>query len=113
MRIALCNEVIRELPFERQCELAATLGYDGLEVAPFTLSDEPHRLTAVQRSAVRKAAQDAGIAITGLHWLLVKPDGLSITAADADVRARTLAVMRELIGMCAELGGTYLVHGSP
>jgi D-psicose/D-tagatose/L-ribulose 3-epimerase len=36
MRIALCNEVIATLPFERQCEFAAALGYDGLEIAPFT-----------------------------------------------------------------------------
>ena len=35
MRIALCNEVVRELPFERQCELAATLGYDGLVGAEY------------------------------------------------------------------------------
>ena len=32
MRISLCNEVIRELPFERQCELVKKLGYDGLEI---------------------------------------------------------------------------------
>ena len=32
MRIALCNEVIRELPFERQCAFARAVGYDGLEI---------------------------------------------------------------------------------
>ena len=40
MKLSLCNEVIRELPFERQCALAAALGYEGLEVAPFTLGDD-------------------------------------------------------------------------
>ena len=44
MRISLCNEVIRELPFERQCVFARQVGYDGLEIAPFTLGDEPHLL---------------------------------------------------------------------
>ena len=38
MRIALCNEVLAGMPLERQCEFAADLGYDGLEIAPFTLS---------------------------------------------------------------------------
>jgi len=38
MIIALCNEVLAEMPFERQCEFAAATGYDGLELAPFTLS---------------------------------------------------------------------------
>jgi D-psicose/D-tagatose/L-ribulose 3-epimerase len=113
MRIALCNEVIAELPFERQCALAAELGYDGLEVAPFTLGEAPHRLGPARRAEIRDAARAAGIAITGLHWLLVKPPGLSITSGDAAVRARTIDFMRGLIELCAELGGAVLVHGSP
>src|SRR6202030_1235763 len=43
----------------------------------------------------------------------VKPDGLSLTDPDKAVRARTLEVMTHLIGLCAELGGAVLVHGSP
>jgi sugar phosphate isomerase/epimerase len=114
MRLTLCNEVIRELDLPAQCALAASLGYDGLEIAPFTLDAEaPHRLPAAQRASVRRAAAEAGIAITGLHWLLVAPAGLSITTADAAVRARTLDVMQRLIGLAADLGAAYLVHGSP
>jgi len=113
VRIALCNEVIAPMPFPAQCVYAAKLGYDGLEIAPYTLSDEPHRLGAAQIAAARSAAQDAGIAITGLHWLLVKPAGLSISTRDDAVRKRTIDVMLALIDQCAELGGRYLVHGSP
>lgn len=113
MRVSLCNEVIAELPFARQCEVAAALGYDGLEIAPYTLSDDPTRLTASEIAALRRAAQEAGIAITGLHYLLRAPAELSITSNDADVRARTVELMRRLCGLCAELGGAVLVHGSP
>ena len=113
MRIALCNEVIAPMPFPAQCEYAAKLGYDGLEVAPYTLSEEPHRLGTAQIAAARAAAEDAGVAITGLHWLLVKPAGLSITARDDAVRKRTVDAMLALVDLCAELGGRYLVHGSP
>jgi sugar phosphate isomerase/epimerase len=113
VRIALCNEVIAPMPFPRQCEYAAKLGYDGLEVAPYTLSDEPHRIGAAQLAAARSAAEDCGIAVTGLHWLLVKPAGLSISTKDAAVRKRTVDVMHAFIDQCAELGGRYLVHGSP
>jgi sugar phosphate isomerase/epimerase len=59
------------------------------------------------------AAEDAGIAITGLHWLLVKPAGLSISTRDDAVRRKTLDMMFALVEQCAELGGRYLVHGSP
>jgi len=113
VRIALCNEVIAPMPFPRQCEYAAKLGYDGLEIAPYTLSDEPHRLGSAQLAAARAAAEDAGIAITGLHWLLLKPAGLSISTRDDAVRRKTLDIMFALVDQCAELGGRYLVHGSP
>ena len=113
MRIALCNEVIAPMPFPAQCEYAAKLGYDGLEVAPYTLSDEPHRMGAAQIATARSAAQDCGVAVTGLHWLLVKPAGLSISARDDAVRRRTVDVMLALIDLCSQLGGRYLVHGSP
>ncbi|SDE12026.1 sugar phosphate isomerase/epimerase family protein [Belnapia rosea] len=114
MRLALCNEVLRALPFGAQCDMAASLGYAGLEIAPFTLDAEaPHRLPATQRLALRRAAAEAGIAISGLHWLLVAPAGLSITTADPAIRARTLDVIERLIGLAADLGAGLLVHGSP
>ncbi len=114
MRFALCNEVVRDLPFPAQCDLAAGLGYAGLEVAPFTLDPEaPHLLSAGRRAAFRRAAAEAGTTVCGLHWLLVAPAGLSITSADPAVRARTLDVIERLIGLAADLGAGYLVHGSP
>jgi sugar phosphate isomerase/epimerase len=113
VKFALCNEVIAEMAFPAQCEFAAALGYDGLEVAPFTLSDAPHEPGAVDIVATRRAAQDAGIDIASLHWLLVAPAGLSITDPDNAVRTRTVDVMRRLIDLCGELGGKILVHGSP
>lgn len=113
MRLALCNEVVASLPFGAQCEYAAQLGYDGLEVAPYTLAEEPHRMDAAQIAAAKKALADAGIAVTGLHWLLVKPAGLSISSRDEGTRRRTVDVMRAFVDLCAELGGRYLVHGSP
>ncbi len=113
MRIALCNEVIAPMPFPAQCEYAAKLGYDGLEIAPYTLSEEPHRMGSARIAAARTAAEEAGIAVTGLHWLLVKPAGLSISTKDESTRRRTVDVMLALVDLCAELGGKYLVHGSP
>lgn len=113
MKIGLCNEVIAALPFERQCAMAAELGYDGLEVSPFTLDEEPHRLPAAKRAALRRAAEGAGIVVTGLHYLMRAPAGLSITSRDAAQRQRTIGVMRDLCGLAADLGGKVLVHGSP
>jgi D-psicose/D-tagatose/L-ribulose 3-epimerase len=113
MKIALCNEVLGEMGFAAQCEFAAAVGYEGLEVAPFTLDENPHLLSAPDRARIRRSVTDAGIEVTGLHWLLVTPKGLSINAKDPSVRERTVEVLRRLIELCAELGGKVLVHGSP
>ena len=113
MRIALCNEVLADLSLERQCEVAARLGYDGLEIAPFTLSGSPEKISTADAAKIRATVEASGLVVTGLHWLLVKPDGLSLTDSDPAVRARTLAVMTHLVGLCAELGGAVMVHGSP
>lgn len=113
MQFALCNEVLQPLAFRDQCALAAAQGYDGLEVAPFTLAADPRDITDAQAGEFRRIAQDQGLAITGLHWLLVAPAGLSIVDADDAVRERTVAFMRRLVELCAVMGGKYLVHGSP
>jgi D-psicose/D-tagatose/L-ribulose 3-epimerase len=113
MKLSLCNEVLREFDFARQCAFAAELGYAGLEVAPFTLGENAYRMAPTERAALRRSAKEAGVAVSGLHWLLVAPPGLSITSADRAVWDRTVEVMRRLVELCAELGGDYLVHGSP
>jgi sugar phosphate isomerase/epimerase len=79
MKIALCNEVLAPMPFAAQCHMARDMGYMGLEVAPFTLTDTPENLTTAQARQYAQVAADHGLVITGLHWLLVKPEGLSIT----------------------------------
>ena len=53
--------------------LAAGLGYGGLEVAPFTFGDDGWRMPAAKRAEVRRACSDAGIEVSGLHWLLAAP----------------------------------------
>src|ERR1700722_11497333 len=113
MRIALCNEVLAGMSLQRQCEYAAALGYDGLEIAPFTLDASPEQISTRDAAKIRATVEASGLAVTGLHWLLIKPEGLSLTNPDAAVRARTLEVMVRLTGLCAELGGAVLVHGSP
>lgn len=113
MKLSLCNEVLGALPFEDQCELAARLGYDGLEIAPFTLAEAPERIVVAEARRLRGIVEATGLSVTGLHWLLVRPVDLSVTSPDAALRRRTFEVVTRLIELCAELGGSVLVHGSP
>lgn len=113
MKLALCNEVLGDMPFYEQCSFSKSLGYDGLELAPYTVDETPHYMSSGRRKEIRRIAGDAGTPIAGLHWLLVTPEGLSITTDDKATREKTIDVMLRLIELCADLGGGYLVHGSP
>ena len=57
MRIALCNEVLAGMPLEQQCEYAARLGYDGLEIAPFTLSASPEQISTTDAARIRASSK--------------------------------------------------------
>ncbi|HEY3284535.1 MAG TPA: sugar phosphate isomerase/epimerase family protein [Armatimonadota bacterium] len=113
IRFALCNEVLRGWDWPRICRFAAEVGYDGLEVAPFTLSETPHLTSPQERSELRREAEAAGVRISGLHWLLVTPAGLHLTHPDEGIRARTSEFLRSMAGYCADLGGEFMVLGSP
>ena len=45
MKLALCNEVLGDMPFDEQCSFSKSLGYDGLELAPYTVDGSPHSIT--------------------------------------------------------------------
>ena len=88
MKFAICQELYEGWEWERQCEFSASLGYTGLELAPFTLADRISDVGAEQRATLKKQAEDHGLEIIGLHWLLAKTEGLHLTTADASVRRR-------------------------
>ena len=113
MKLALCNEVLQPLPFAQQCAWAAAAGYAGLEVSPFTLADDPQTLTTADAARYKAIAADHGLAISGLHWLLVKPVGLSLVSTDDALQRRTLDLLRRLIDFAAACDAKVLVHGSP
>ncbi len=113
MKFAICQELYEGWEWERQCEFSASLGYKGLELAPFTLGDRISDVSAEQRATLRKQAEDHGLEIIGLHWLLAKTEGLHLTTSDANVRNATSEYLIELGHACADFGGSVMVFGSP
>src|SRR5262249_45993343 len=91
----------------------ADLGYAGLELAPFTLAPRVTDVSARRRREVRRQAEECGLEIVGLHWLLARSEGLHLTSPEAAVRQATAGYLVELARCCAELGGSILVFGSP
>ena len=83
MKLSLCNEVVRDLPFAEQCAFAASVGYQGLEIAPFTLCDAPATLDSPAVADLRKAMQAEGVVCSSLHWLF--PDRQDVARPAAGV----------------------------
>src|SRR3954469_25622489 len=96
MKFAICNEQFEGWDFERICQYVKSVGYDGLEVAPFTLAPRITDVDTARRSELRRQAEGAGVQIIGLHWLLAGTEGFYLTSADAAVRERTAAYLADL-----------------
>ncbi len=113
MKFGICNEIFQGWKIEDAFGFAAKAGYDLIELAPFTIANSVTEISAARRSELRDAAKRAGIGISGLHWVLVKTEGLHLTSPDAAVRTRTARYFTDLVECCADLGGTRIVLGSP
>jgi sugar phosphate isomerase/epimerase len=112
-RYGICNETFEGWEHSRICQFIAGLGYTGLEIAPYTLSPLISDIDSESRSRLRKQAEDVGVQILGLHWLLAKTNGFMVTSPDLATRIRTADYLGELARCCRDLGGTVLVFGSP
>jgi sugar phosphate isomerase/epimerase len=113
MRYAICNETFEGWEHQRVCRFVASLGYQGLELAPFTFAPRITDVTAEQRRTLRRQAEEHGLKLIGLHWLLAKTTGLHLTSADAAIRQATAEYLVELARCCRDLGGELMVFGSP
>lgn len=113
-RFAICNEIFQGWEFAKACELIHYLGYDGVEIAPFTLHDDPLSLSADERKAIREALGAHGLEFVGLHWLLVTPKWLHVTTPDEEIRKKSWEYVAGLVDLCADLGENgVMVFGSP
>jgi len=114
-KYAFCNESMQGMNWAEQCELVAQSGYQGIEVAPFSLIKESvAELTAKGRHEMVQTMKNAGIECAGLHWLLSPPPpGLHVTTPDKEIRRKSWAYFAKLIDLCGDLGGPVMVFGSP
>jgi sugar phosphate isomerase/epimerase len=113
MKFALCNEMFENRTMAEICPIISKLGYQGIEIAPYTLAASADAVTPAQRAEVRRAVKDNGLEPVGLHWLLAKTTGYHMTTPDDQVYRRTKDYFNLLIELCHDLGGTVMVIGSP
>jgi len=114
MRHAICNEIFQGWSFADAARFARSTGYTGLEIAPFTLAENPSDISPPQRIEYRDILKSEGLTFVGLHWLMVSPKGLHVTTPDVALRKKSWQHIRDLIDLCADLGPNgVMVFGSP
>lgn len=114
IRHAICNEVFEKTPFADTCRAVRQAGYQGIELAHFTLADSPTDIGPSRRREIRDVMAGEGLEFVGLHWLMVAPKGLHVTTPDDGLRERSWQHIRHLIDLCADLGDQkIMVFGSP
>lgn len=113
-RHAICNEAFDKWPFADACKAIRRAGYAGIEIAPFTLAEDPATISAAARRECRGTIASEGLRFVGLHWLMVSPKGLHVTTPDTALREKSWRHIDALIDLCADLGpGGIMVFGSP
>ncbi len=113
MKFAICNEIFDGWALKRICEFCRPLGYEGVELSPFTLGEKPVELSKADRLLIRQTVEGGGMEVVGLHWLLAKTTGFYVTHPDAAIRRTTAEYLLALVHLCADLGGKVMVIGSP
>ena len=104
LRHAICNEVFENRTFAAACRAIREAGYSGIEIAPFTLAEDPAAIAPASRREFRDIIASEGLQFVGLHWLMVSPQGLHVTTPNAELRCRSWLHIRHLIDLCADLG---------
>ncbi|MGL4941627.1 MAG: sugar phosphate isomerase/epimerase family protein [Thermoguttaceae bacterium] len=112
-KFAMCNEMYEGWTCERLFPYLARCGYSGVEIAPFTLANDVRLIGADERVRLRRLAEKHRLEIPTLHFLLAKTTGYYWTSPDPIVRQKTTEYFKELIRLCADLGGRQMVLGSP
>ncbi len=113
MKFAICQELFEDTAWEEQCRIISEAGYTGIEVAPFSISDDLASVSEAELLTLKNTANQFGLEIIGLHWLLAKTEGLYLTSPEPAVRQATASYLKLLARTCKVLGGRVLVFGSP
>ncbi len=89
-KLGMCNELLKHLPLAEAFARLGELGYDGIEVAPWTINPAVMAITADDAKRVREYAERARAEILGLHWVFGETSEWHLTHPDPAVRRATV-----------------------
>ena len=122
MKYSICSDTFPDWELEQIFGYAAGLGYQAVELAPYSFCNSVMEVSSAERNKIRKWAEGAGIDITGIHALFTPipglkprfacPPDLQLNSADPGIRLKTKEYLKELMRLCGQVGGKNVVLGS-
>jgi sugar phosphate isomerase/epimerase len=113
VRFAICNEIFEGWKLEEAMAFVSRAGYDAIEIAPFTIAPNVNAVSAAERQRIQEMARDHALQISGIHWVLAQTEGLHLTHPSESIRRTTSQYFCDLVQFCADLGGRFMIVGSP
>ena len=114
MKFGICSEIFKDWnSIDRTFDYVKGIGYDGIEIAPFTIAQYVTDIPPETRKAIVDKAAAIDLDVIGIHWVLVGPEGMHINHPDAEVRERTAQYVIDLVHFCGDIGGKVMIFGSP
>jgi D-psicose/D-tagatose/L-ribulose 3-epimerase len=113
MKYSICNWLFKEMDFAQSCLVTANHGFQGIEIAPFTLFDDPKNIGEEKILEIKKTIEEAGLSFVGFHAIFFGPGDFHISSRDSAIRQRSWDRLKRLVDIVGKLGGGVLVLGSP
>jgi len=97
VRYAICNELFGKLDFKEFCLMTVRYGFQGIEIVPFALFDNPKKVDSKKICKIKRVLKKTGLDFVGFHWLFLSPKGLHITTPDLTIRKRSRDHLQRLV----------------
>ena len=75
MKFAICNDTYADRDCLKAAEHAAQCGYQGIELAPSTVWNNPLGVSPKEAHQLSQDIESRGLEVLGFHWLLTGTKG--------------------------------------
>ncbi|MEM3569441.1 MAG: sugar phosphate isomerase/epimerase [Thermoproteota archaeon] len=113
MKLSICNEMFSGMEVTEVFPRVKRFGYDGVEIAPFTIAGNVEKISMEKRSEIRRKALENDIEVVGTHWVLVCDRNVNLFSSSGEANREAVDYLKKIVEFTSDIGGKIVVFGSP